>query len=98
MIALTAILRVKPGHEEEVKTALLNVVEHARANEPETIAYFAGQDAKDAQVFNTYERYADMAALERHNNSDAVGAFFALAQPLLDGEPTVVISREIAVK
>lgn len=98
MIALTAILRVKEGHEEEVKTALLKVVEHVRQNEPETIAYFAGQDAKDPQAFNTYERYADMAALERHNNSAAVAEFFSLAQPLLDGEPTVVISREIAVK
>ncbi|MEQ8347178.1 MAG: putative quinol monooxygenase [Sneathiellaceae bacterium] len=98
MIALTAILRVKPGHEDAVKTALLQVVAHARENEPETISYYAGQSAKEPQVFNTYERYADMAALERHNNSAAVAEFFALAQPLLDGEPIVEISREIAVK
>lgn len=98
MITLTAILRVTPGNEDAVKTALLQVVAHTRDNEPETISYFAGQSAKDPQVFNTYERYADMAALERHNNSAAVADFFALAQPLLDGEPTVLISREIALK
>jgi len=98
VITLTAILRAKPGHEDEVKAALIKVVEHTRANEPDTISYFAGQDTKDPCVFNTYERYPDMAALERHNNSAAVAAFFEVAKPLLVNDQTVVISREIAIK
>ena len=98
MISLTAVLRVKKGHEAAVKAALVKVVDHVRANEPDTIAYYAGQDAKDPQVFNTYERYADRAALEAHNNSAAVAEFFSLAQPVLDGDPVVVISEEIAQK
>lgn len=98
MITLTAILRAKPGHEEQLKAALIKVVEHTRANEPDTISYFAGQDTKDPCVFNTYERYPDMEALERHNNSAAVAEFFTVAKPIMVGDQTVVISREIAIK
>lgn len=98
MISLTAVLRVKAGEEEKVKAALARVVEHVRSSEPDTIAYFAAQDARDPRVFTTYERYADMAALERHNGSGAVAEFFAVAQPALDGEPVIVISNEFAVK
>ena len=98
MIALTAIIRVKRGHEATVKDALVAVVDHVRAQEPDTIAYFAGEDPNDPCVLTTYERYKDQAALDAHNNSAAVATFFEIAKPLLDGDPIVQVTREIAVK
>lgn len=98
MIALTAIIRVKQGHEATVRQALVEVVEHVRANEPDTLAYFAGQDPNDRCVLTTYERYTDQAALDAHNSSAAVAAFFEVAKPLLDGDPIVQVTEEIAVK
>lgn len=98
MIALTAILRVKKGHEATVRAALVDVVEHVRAREPGTLGYFAGQDPDDPCVLTTYERYRDRAALEAHNGSEAVADFFDIAKPLLDGDPIVRVTEEIAVK
>lgn len=95
MIALTAILRVRPGAEETVKAALLKVAAYAAAEEAGTISYYCGQDGGDPSVFTTYERYRDRAAMDQHNGSSVVAEFFAVAKPLLAGEPVIQVSEEI---
>ena len=94
MLTITAIIRVRKGHETAMREALLEVVNNVRANEPETIGYFVSQDATDPCVFTTYERYLDRAAMDRHNNSEAVARFFGIAKPLIDGEVTLVTGTE----
>lgn len=43
MLTITAIIRTKPGHEDTMRKALLEVAENARLNEPETIGFFVSQ-------------------------------------------------------
>ena len=98
MLTITAIIRVKQGCEAAMLEALLDVVSSVRANEPATIGYYVSQDATDPCVFTTYERYLDRAALDRHNNSDAVARFFGIAKPMIDGDVTLVTCTERSAK
>ena len=98
MLTITAIIRTKAGHEAEMREALLAVAANVRANEPETIGFFISEDASAPGTFTTYERFADQAAMDRHNNSETVAKFFAIAQPILDGEVTLLTCNELSAK
>jgi len=98
MLAITAVIRVRKGCERDMHDQLVAVAENARSNEPGTISYFVSQDLADPAVFTTYERYADQAAMDAHNNSQSVARFFAVAKPMLDGAPVVVSAREVFAK
>lgn len=98
MLAITAIIRVKKGCEITMRDALLDVVRSVRANEPATVGYYVTQDTTDPCLFTTYERYLDRAAMDRHNNSEAVARFFAIAKPMIDGEVTLVTGTEVSAK
>jgi quinol monooxygenase YgiN len=98
MLTITAIIRVKTGHEAVMRQALLDVASNVRANEPSTIGYYVSQDVADPSIFTTYERYIDQAAMDRHNNSEAVARFFDIAKPILDGEASLVTGTEMFAK
>jgi quinol monooxygenase YgiN len=98
MLTITAVIRVKPGQDAIMRQGLLDVAENVRRNEPGTIGFFVSQDAKDPCVFTTYERFADQAAMDQHNNSETVARFFAIAKPILDGEVILVTANEVAAK
>jgi hypothetical protein len=36
--------------------------------------------------------------MDRHNGSDAVGRFFSIAKPILEGDVTLITAREISAK
>src|SRR5215472_3662630 len=93
MHTITAIIRAKKGHEATMRRALLAVADHVRINEPTTVGFFIAQDVADPCVFITYERFADQAARDRHNRSAAVGRFFSIAKPILDGDVTLITAR-----
>ena len=96
MITITAVIRAKSGHEAAMRDALLAVATHVAANEPETIGFFVSQSADDPCLFTTYERFADKAAMDRHNSSAAVATFFGIAKSILDGDVTLVTAKEIS--
>lgn len=98
MLTITAIIRVKKGRETAMLEALIEVVKSVRANEATTVGYYISQDATDPCVFTTYERYLDRAAMDRHNNSEAVARFFGIAKPMIDGEVTLVTGTELSAK
>ena len=98
MKTITAIIRCKPGTQDQMKAGLLDVAANVAANEPETVGFFICQDDKDPLVFTTYERFTDQAAMDRHNNSETVAKFFAIAQPLLDGDVILHTCDEVSVK
>ena len=98
MLTITAVIRVKPGQHEAMKDALLAVASNVQAHEPETIGFFITQDASDPCVFTTYERFTDQAAMDRHNQSDTVARFFAIAKPIIDGDVTLVTAQEVFAK
>ena len=79
-------------------SALLQVAENVRSNEPNTISFFVSQDQANACVFTTYERFADQAAMDAHNNSEVVARFFGIAKPILDGDVVLVTGTEVAAK
>jgi quinol monooxygenase YgiN len=85
MLTITAVIRAKKGQEETMRRALLAVADNVRLNEPNTIGFFVSQDPEDPCVFTTYERFADQAAMDAHNNSETVARFFGIAKPILDG-------------
>jgi quinol monooxygenase YgiN len=72
MLTITAIIRTKPGHEDTMRNGLLEVAENVRLNEPQTISFFVSQSIETPQVFTTYERFANEAAMNAHNNSEVV--------------------------
>ena len=96
MLTITAIIRVRKGDEAVMRKALLDVAGNVRANEPTTVGYHISQDMSDPCVFTTYERFIDQAAMDRHNNSEAVVRFFDIAKPILDGEVSLVTGTEIS--
>lgn len=96
MITITAVIRAKAGHEAAMREALLAVAAHVAANEPETIGFFVSQSEAEPALFTTYERFADAAAMDRHNGSAAVATFFAIAKPILDGDVILVTAREVS--
>jgi quinol monooxygenase YgiN len=96
MITITAVIRAKSGHETTMRDALMAVAANVAANEPDTIGFFISQSEEDPCVFTTYERFADKAAMDRHNSSAVVATFFGIAKPILDGEVTLVTSREVS--
>jgi quinol monooxygenase YgiN len=98
MVTITAVIRVKPGHAETMRRALLDVAANVRANEPDTVDFFVAEDASDPCVFTTYERFTDQAAMDAHNQSDTVARFFAIASPILDGDVVLVTAREVSSK
>jgi quinol monooxygenase YgiN len=98
MLTITAVIRARKGEERALRDALLAVAENVRANEPDTVGFFISQDLADPGVFTTYERFTDRVAMDRHNGSDVVAKFFAIAKPLLDGDVTLVTGAEISAK
>jgi len=98
MMTLTAIIRAKPGHAGTVKQALLDVIAAVRRNEPDTVDYYVGQSADDRDVFTTFERFRDQAAMEKHNDSPAVAGFVAVAGPVLADKVVIQICNELAAK
>jgi quinol monooxygenase YgiN len=92
------VLSKEPRFNGAMRDALLEVAENVRANEPETIGFFVSQDEKNPCVFTTYERFADRAAMDRHNSSGIVARFFGMAKPILDGDVTLVTCSELFAK
>lgn len=98
MITITAVIRCRPGTDSVMRQGLLDVAANVRANEPETISFFVSQSVDDPCLFTTHERFADRAAMDRHNNSDVVARFFALAKPILAGDVILVTGVEAFAK
>ena len=98
MLTITAVIRVKKGHEDTMRRALLEVAENVRLSEPDTIGFFISQEQDNPGVFTTYERFRDQAAMDAHNNSAVVARFFGIAKPILDGDVILVTSTEISAK
>ena len=98
MLTISAVIRVKKGHEETMRRALLEVAENVRVNEPGTIGFFVSQEQENPSVFTTYERFLDQAAMDAHNDSRVVARFFGIAKPILDGDVILVTSTEISAK
>lgn len=84
MVTLTALIRCKPGSEDDVRNALLEVARYASEKEAGTLGYHVSE-CPEKRTFVTYERYADDAALDAHNQGEGVKRFFAAAEAHIAG-------------
>jgi quinol monooxygenase YgiN len=66
---VTAKWTARAGHENEVREAVLALIEPSRA-EPGSLLYQAHEDPDDPRVFFFYEQYVDQAAYEAHGASE----------------------------
>jgi quinol monooxygenase YgiN len=98
MLTITAVIRAKPGQEQVVERALRAVVAAVEAGEPGTLAYVLSQDRDDPTVFTTFERFADEAAMDLHNRSQAVADFVAATRDSLAGPVVLHGCRELDAK
>jgi len=96
MITITAVIRVRKGSESSMRDALLRVVEYVRDHEPKTLDFFVTAGIEEPNVFTTYERFADRAAMEAHNASEVVKNVHRTAAPILEGTIILEIGEEIA--
>ena len=60
-------------------SALLDMVEYVRANEPGTVRYTLHRGIGDASQLLMYEQYADQAAVDAHGTSARIQQLFATA-------------------
>jgi quinol monooxygenase YgiN len=97
-MTLTAIIRAKPGHADTVRNALLAVIDSVRRDEPDTVNYYVSQSPDDPNLFTTFERFRDQAAMQRHNNSSAVAKFVEVAGPVLADKVMIHTCNELAAK
>lgn len=95
MISISAIIRAKPGRGSALQSALLDVAAHVAAREPGTLGFHVSRSLDDPAIFTTYERFADAAAKDVHNGSEAVARFFAQADSLIDGAAILHTCREV---
>jgi quinol monooxygenase YgiN len=98
MFTITAIIRARPHAQDIVRNALLSVVEAVREAEPQTVNYFVTQSADAPCVITTFERFADRAAMERHNASEAVARFVRDVGSYLVGDLVIHVGEELAFK
>ena len=98
MMTLTALIRAKPGHADTVKIALLDVIASVRRDEPDTLNYYVNQSTDDPNLFVTFERFRDQAAMDRHNASLAVARFVEVAGPVLADKVLIRTCNELAAK
>ncbi len=98
MLTITAIIKTKDGYADTMRQALLEVADNVKRNEPNTLGFFISEDPGAPGTFTTYERFADQAAMDAHNNSDVVARFFGIAKPILDGDVILLTCNEISSK
>lgn len=97
MITISAILRTPKGTEGDMRKSLLDIIQDVKDNEPETLSYFISEDYEDPCIFTTYERFANKAAMDKHNNSKLVGELYVFVKSV-GAEVTLIKAEEIAVK
>lgn len=87
MLTITAQLKVKPGSEEEARTALAGLVEPSRA-EDGCLQYDMHIHTDDPKTFLFYERWESQAHLDAHMQTEhfktAIDAIELTEEPLIE--------------
>jgi quinol monooxygenase YgiN len=69
MIALVAVLRVKPGMEEKVKQAILEMTAEVRKHEKNCSLYEPYMPVDGKAEIHVLEKYTDLEALAEHRKT-----------------------------
>lgn len=69
MIALVAVLRVKPGMEEKVKQAILEMTAEVHKHEKNCLLYEPYMPVDGRAEIHVLEKYIDLKALDEHRKT-----------------------------
>lgn len=95
-LTLVATLRARQEKIDDLKQALLSLMDKTRAEEG-SVTYHLYTDRDDPQNFIFHETWASQELWEKHMKSPHILNFFAGADALLDGEPTMFrLERSLA--
>jgi quinol monooxygenase YgiN len=78
-----ARFHARPGHEDALAGALLDVVPPSR-EEPGCLAIHAFRSIRDPRLFYIHSRWQDEAAFERHAGLPHTVRFVDRVEPLID--------------
>lgn len=93
-VNLTAIVKSKPEHIEEVKTYLLNMVVNSKKEEA-CIQYDLHQNNEEPNIFVFHEIWKDEQSLEEHNNKTYIQDFVKAATTLLEENVIIYKTQKI---
>ncbi len=91
MVAVIAVIRVKPGREAEFEQVFAEMTANVKANEPGNQMYQLTRSRAEPQTYKVMEVYADDAALETHRTSDHYKQGGQRLRELVEGRPEVEI-------
>ena len=95
-LTLVATLRAQKEKINDLRQALLSLMDKTRAEEG-SVTYHLYADRDDPQNFIFHETWASQELWEKHMESPHIKGFFAGADALLDGEPTMYrLERSLA--
>lgn len=95
-LTLVATLRAQKEKINDLRQALLSLMDKTRAEEG-SVTYHLYADRDDPQNFIFHETWASRELWEKHMESPHIKSFFAGADALLDGEPTMYrLERSLA--
>lgn len=94
-INLTAIVKSKPKHTEEIKTYLLNMVMNSKKEEA-CLQYDLHQNNEKPNIFVFHEIWKDEKSLEEHNSKPYIQDFVKVAATLLEENVIIYKTQKIA--
>jgi quinol monooxygenase YgiN len=83
-IYLTAIIKSKPGHAEELKPLLLQLVKGSKS-EAACLQYDLFQDTEDPNIYIFHEIWEDAEGLALHGTQPHIKIFVEQSEPIRDG-------------
>jgi quinol monooxygenase YgiN len=93
-IYLTAIIKAKEEHREEVAFVLQNMVKQTNKEE-ESEQYSLHQGLEDENLFTFYEIWKSEEGLQAHNQQAYIKAFGELVTEKLQEQPTIILTKLI---
>ncbi len=95
MLVVVAVMKAKEGFEQEMETALRDMIPKVEAEEG-TLTYALHRARKDPGKFLMYEKYQDKASFSFHSATPYFAELFGKIAPLLDGDPAIDIYEELS--
>ncbi len=94
MLVVVAVMKAKAGMEQELESALRNIVPKVEA-EKDTLIYTLHRAKKEPGKFLMYEKYPNKEALTQHSSTPYFMELFGKIGLILDGAPVIDIYEEL---
>jgi quinol monooxygenase YgiN len=95
VIAVTALLKAKPGQEGELERVLCELAQKVRDAEPDCLLYRVARSQHDRQLYALIERYTDEEALAAHANSEHNREATPALMECLEARPEIALFEEL---